>query len=177
MKRPMLGLWTAAAGLAAVLLLGQLPGWEQGLQERRRAVAAMAPRSPLLLSDDNLPDAFTALRFREKLTGVGWDHSILTVDLTLRDPAAAEAEYLWEDLSTLIRFSFADTGNVRQLLYRVYAEERGRRQLMLYGDSRREDWRDGEAAGLRAPDAASLPRFRGKIRMSLTPAGEKWLRI
>jgi hypothetical protein len=163
------------AGIAAILVLGRLSVLEPQVQEHRKSAAVSAPERQQTLSDDNLADAIAGLRMNHRITRVGWDHSILTLDLTLRDGAGG-AESLWRDMAVLIRFSFGEAANVHQTLVRVYRDTDGRRTLLFYGDPRREDWTDARIEVLRPPEAGADEPFRRLIRLSVTPSGERWLR-
>ncbi|MDB4867053.1 MAG: hypothetical protein JWR03_1386 [Cohnella sp.] len=164
--------FTITAGIAAILILGRLPALERGTQELRAKMAIAAPQQ--MLSDDNLADAMVGLQLQERLTRVGWDHSILTIDLTLRAEAGT-GQAIAHDLTELIRFAFGDAGNVRQLLFRVYRQTGGSRALLLYGDGRREDWRRAELASLLSSESLLNEQFSQKLRLVKTAAGERWL--
>jgi len=173
---PQIKIWAAAVsvGLVAILLLGKLSMLEDGMQTLRQDIAVAAHPGRLELTDDNLPDAVVSLHLHLRVTRVGWDHRMLMIDLLLpqgeRGPAA-----VWQDLASIIRFSFGDAGNVCQTLVRVYrAADNGGRTLMFYCDPRREDWSDGIAA-LQAPERGSGEDFRQRIGLSATPAGNRWL--
>jgi hypothetical protein len=164
---------TVFAGLVAVIILGRLPGLERDTQARRVQTAVSAPL--YMLSDDNLTDAMVTLRFRQRLTRVGWDHSILTVDLTVR-PQTRSAEPLWHDVAELTRFSFGEAGNVRQLLVRVYQETGGRRVLLLYGDGHRQDWTGKGLLSMPIFTDYSNDEFLRTFGLVTTVAGDRWLR-
>jgi hypothetical protein len=166
----------AALAVALVALLGQLPAWEQRAQERRQATAVFTPVAVERLTNDNLVDAMVAVPLQQRLTRVGWDHAILSVDLTLRSPEAAPKD-LWKDTAALLRFSFAQVTGVKQLLLRVFQSAGdGQRTLLGYADSRVADWSVPELAALKPPDGWPDAAWRSKLRLVLTPAGERWLR-
>jgi len=173
---PQFKIWIAAAafGLAAILLLGRLADFEQSGQAGHRDTAA-APLKLVSLTDDNLPDAIAALRLKLRATRVGWDHQRLTIDL-LMPGAERQPEAVWHDLASILRFSFGETGNVRQTLVRIYREaDNGRRVLMFYGDPGRAEWPQERIAELKAPERVSADALRRRIGLSATPAGDKWL--
>ncbi|TJY44351.1 hypothetical protein E5161_02920 [Cohnella pontilimi] len=161
------------AGMIAILVLGRLPLWEHAAQELRAKTAMSVPRH--MLSDDNLADAMAGLRLQERLTRVEWDHSILTVDLTLRSDKG-NGQGALRDLTSLIRFTFLEAGNVRQLLFRVYRENGDQRLLLFYGNGRRDEWTRDELSSLQPPNFVDDEAFGGKLRLAVTPAGERWLR-
>jgi hypothetical protein len=168
--------WTAymiLAGITAILVLGRLPLLEHAAQQLRVKTAMTVPSQ--ILSDDNLADAMAGLRLQERLTRVVWDHSILTADLTLRSENGS-AQGVVRDLTSLIRFSYGEAGNVRQLLFRVYMEKGGKRLLLFYGDSRREDWTSEELASMQPSISAADEAFGRKLRLIKTAAGERWFR-
>lgn len=171
--------WMAAlmaAGAASVLILGRLPMLETQMKEGR-AAAVSARHAPVILSDDNLVDALGTLRLHHRLKRVGWDHSILAVDILLTDrPDAPSA--MAEDLAAFLRFSFEETENVRQALIRVYRPAGGRMELLLYGDPRREDWAMAQKIPqATAPDGAGWRGLLEAYRLKATAAGERWLQV
>lgn len=164
-----------AFGVACILVLGAIPALDARLQQLRLETAASAPLRPSVLSDDNIPDAIAGLHLRHRIAKVSWDHSMLTLDLKIREERSA-ATALWEDMVALIRFSFGTTGNVQQLLVSVYRETGGRNVLLFYGDPRRSEWTKETLAALETPAGGEETSFRRKISLSSTPSGERWLR-
>lgn len=164
-----------ALGLASILVLGRLPMLDPHVQELRRETAVTAPYRPLALSDDNLADAAAGFALQSRLIRIGWDHSILTVDLALRQ-GADRPEDLWGDIVFLLRFAFAEAGNVRQVLIRVYRDPDERKTLLFYGDPRRENWTADRLNGLRLPDPGTNGTMLEELSLKATPAGERWLR-
>lgn len=172
---PHLRLYAASIvlGLLAMIILGRLPMLEPHVQQLRKSAAGAAPHRSFLLSDENLVDAIAGVRLQHRLIRVGWEHAILNLDLALRDTASPED--LQQDIAELLRFAFLDTGNVRQVLIRVYRDADDRSALLLYGDLRREDgnWKRLDAV-LRPGEAEPGPP--GALPLKATPAGERWLR-
>jgi hypothetical protein len=165
-----------AAGGFCVLILGRMPMLETQMSSLR-AAAVSADYPPVSLSDDNLVDAVGSIRLHHRLAHVGWDHSILAMDIMLRqgqhDPLG-----LAEDISALLRFSFDGTENVRQALIRVYRAADGRKELLFYGDLRREYWaKAGETQPEAASESAMLRSLLVRYRFSATAAGERWLQL
>lgn len=156
-------------GLAAVILLGQVPSMDQGMQQRRQEVAVFEPVRVDALSDDNLVDALIGLPLRERLRRVSWDHSILTIDLKESDSSE-----VWEDTRGLIMFSFDEMDNVRQLLIRVFSVNEGDPALLMAAETKTSDWTRKDLSRLR--DAAGIDdtAITGKIRVFVTPAGRHW---
>lgn len=172
--------WMAAlmaAGMLSILVLGRLPLMEPQLKELRRTAAVTAPYRPMILSDNNLVDAIAALRLHHRLSRVGWDHSILTLDITLRDNGEA-VPGLWKDIASVLRFSFEETGNVHQTLIRVYRLSADhRRVLLLYGDPRREDWIRDRMGGYEASGNGETREMLKHYGLAATPDGERWLEV
>ncbi len=167
----------AAAGLVSIFVLGRMPLLEPQLQELRRTAAVSAPYRPITLSDDNLVDAVAALRLHHRLTRVGWDHSILTLDITLRENGNAVAG-LQRDIASVLRFSFEETDNVHQTLIRVYRSTADRRrELLFYGDPRREELANARATGISAEGSGELRQLLEVYRLAATPAGKRWLEV
>ncbi|MBB6735761.1 hypothetical protein [Cohnella zeiphila] len=162
-----------AAGLAVVVLLGQLPRLAERSQAGREASAAFTPLRVEKLTEDRVADAFAALPLEERLLRVGWDHSILSVDLSIDRSSGAPA-VVWRDSAKLVRLSFGQLSNVRRLLLRVYAAEDGTRTLLLSGDTTAEDWKSLEE--LNAGESGTSPAWSGKLNPEWTPIGERWNR-
>jgi len=163
-----------AAGGLCVLILGRLAMPDAPLTERRAAALSVQAR-PMTLSDENLVDAIAALSFHHRISRVGWDHSMLGADMMLRGGGGA-AGALADDLMALISFSFEETANVRQVLIRVYRPAGGGKELLFYGDPRRENWNEARKAALKA--AVQGGDWRGLMEacgLKATPAGERWL--
>ncbi|MBW5446643.1 hypothetical protein GE107_11280 [Cohnella sp. CFH 77786] len=166
------------AALAAMLALGRLPAAEPRVQELREAAAVSVPEGGMTISDDNLADAVASLRLNHRITKVGWDHSILTIDLTLRNGVRGD-DSLWSDMAGLLRFAFGETGNVHRTLIRVYLETNGRKTLLFYGAPSRDEWtgkRLERLERLARPQAGAEAAFAGAAGLSVTPAGERWIR-
>ncbi|WP_123040804.1 hypothetical protein [Cohnella candidum] len=170
-----LTLATALAGIAAILALGSLQTLEPKVRELRQAAEVTAPQVRGILSDDNLADAVASLTLNHRIGKVGWDHSILTLDLTLKENAGGAAS-LWRDMAEVLRFSFLDAVNVRQTLVRVYRQTEGRRVLLFYGDPRREEWPRSRLENAVEPKRLTEEAFRSGIGLTSTPAGARWLR-
>lgn len=173
MPRAKISVVAVAIGLAAILLLGRMADLEPGLQQLRQDAFAMAPRHSAL-TVANLPDVMTALQLQHRLIGVDWELAKLTVDLAIRSDLQ-DAASLWRDLAALLRLSFQDLDNVQQLLFRVYLIEGGVRTLCFYGDPRKTDWSDHNQTLLTATEFIAADEFRKRIRLSVTPAGKRWL--
>ncbi|RED60450.1 hypothetical protein [Cohnella lupini] len=165
--------WSALiiVGSIIVLLLSQLPLFEQGLQHRRQAVAAFQFDKSKWLTDDNLVDAMSKLHLRERIAKVGWDHAILTVDLL-----GSEPDLVREDMGRLIVFAYTEVGNVKQVLIRVYSGDADRRRLLLSAETRKSEWTEKELServwtSMLLQDDEKTPN----IRLSLTPSGKRWI--
>ncbi len=156
-------------GVAAVLLLSRLPSLDQGLQQRREAVSVFQPSKAKLLTDDNLVDSLSGLPFRDQLMKVGWDHSILTVDLLGTVP-----DEMWEDMGRLIVFSYSEVHNVRQVLIRVFKGRGEDRRLLLAAETRKSDWTEKELSSLQPLSLMVDPDAASKIRLSVTSSGKRW---
>jgi hypothetical protein len=167
--------WPLLAGIAAVLLLGQLPGLERGMQERRQTLAVLRPERLTTISDESLVSALSGLPLRERLRRAGWDHAIVSVDLAVQDERTTPA-VIWRDIQSLIRLSFADADNVGQLLVRVFREDGSGRSLLFAADSRKADWAKTQLLQALQPDATTLRDWQAKLRLVETPNGRRWLR-
>ncbi|WP_052476369.1 hypothetical protein [Cohnella kolymensis] len=156
-------------GLAAIILLGQVPFIDQGIKHKRQETAVFDPVRVEALSDDNLVDALIGLPLRERLRRVSWDHSILTIDLKETD-----SSQVWTDTRDLILFSFHETDNVRQLLLRVFGGKDGNPALLMAAETKFFDWTPKELSRLKAAAGFHDSAITGKIRIAITPAGRRW---
>ncbi|MFC5467775.1 hypothetical protein ACFPPD_03525 [Cohnella suwonensis] len=159
-----------AAGLIVVLSLSALPSVDLKLEQRRQAVAVFQPGGGKWLTDDNLVDEMAALPLRGRLAKVGWDHAILTVDLT----GASQGD-VWADMAQLVSFACADTRNVKQLLVRIFASKAGGRTLMMAAETRKSDWSAEALADPLLSAKLADPDGREIIRLSVTTSGKRWL--
>lgn len=158
------------AGILIVVLLGQLPFMEEGLQQRRSAVAVFQPANARELTDGNLVDAMAKLPLQVELMRVGWDHSILTIDLLGTQP-----DEVWRDMEQLILFSYSEVNNVRQVLIRIFKNRGEERTLLMAADTRKSEWTEMELAELRPSVFLIDPEFTSKIRLTTTPEGRRWI--
>ncbi|MBB6674147.1 hypothetical protein [Cohnella nanjingensis] len=163
-----------AVSALTIVLLERLPALERHAQPNRSSAAVFAPLRVERLSNETLVDAMVAMPLAERLTRVGWDRGILTVDLALSSSGAAPKD-LWKDTAELVRMSFANVSNVRQLLLRFYLETNEARTLLASADSRAADWPDGLAAAVKGDPDGRRPDWAVNLRLDWTPAGERWL--
>jgi hypothetical protein len=157
-------------GIIVVVLLGQLPFMDRGLQQRRQAVAVFQPSKEKTLTDDNLVDAMANLPLRDQLMKVSWDHAILTVDLLGTQP-----DEVWKDMEQLILYSYAEVHNVRQVLIRVFKVRAENRTLLLAAETRKSECTEKELSELQPSAFLMDSEFISKIRLSITPSGQRWI--
>lgn len=158
-------------GIAAIVGLGQLSALDDASQHRRAVSAVFEPMHAKMLRDDNLIDEMAELSARVRLLRVRWDHGILAVDL-----AASVPSDLWLDAKSLITFAFKDKNNVGQLLIRVFNGNNEDHTLLSSIETLKSDWTDKQLDRLRATDLELDPGIASRIRMTVTPAGERWKR-
>lgn len=172
MPIPYLRAWCLllVAAIVAVVLLGKLLFMDQISQQRRQAVAVFQPAKEKVLTDDNLVDRMVMLPLQVDLMKVGWDHSILTVDLLGTQP-----DEVWEAMEQLIVFSYSEVHNVRQVLIRIFKNKGEDRTLLVAAESRKSEWTDKELVELRRSVFMIDPDFTSKIRLTITPAGRRWI--
>lgn len=165
-----------ACGFAAVVLLGQLPRWDKNTGERRQeATSVFTPRQVEKLSDDRIVDAFISLPLEPRLSRVGWDHDILSVDLSYG--SGDNERQLWSDAADLVRLSFGQLSNVRELLIRAFAEEGdGKKTLLFSAVTRASDWQSLSLTDVQAPDDGTVPKWSSRLDPSWTASGERWRR-
>lgn len=159
-----------AAAILIVLLVGQLPHLDQGLEQRRHAISVFQPMKAKVLTDYNLVDMMVNIPLQAELMKVGWDHSILTVDLLGTQPDAA-----WNDMEQLVLFSFSEVQNVRQVLIRIFKNRGDDRMLLMAAETRKNEWMEKELAELRPSVFLIDPDFTSKIRLTITPTGKRWI--
>lgn len=164
--------WCAlsAAGVIAIVLLAQLSMLEERLHVRRDAAAVFNTAREDVLRDDSLVSEMSALSEEMRLLRVRWDHGILAVDL-----AAAAPSDLWLNAASIMGFAFKDKSNVGQLLLRFYHVNDQERTLLSSIETRRADWTEQALSRLRPTDLTPNAANE-RIRLTLTPAGERWLR-
>ncbi|WP_276351630.1 hypothetical protein [Cohnella caldifontis] len=166
--------FSAIFGLAAIFALGALSALEPQVRARHAAAVTAAYRQ-WTLAEDNLADALGGIPLHHRLTRVGWDHAMLSVDLQVREKAAGP-EALWADAAAIIRFSFADAGNVSRVLIRVYGGAESRRTLLFYGDPGKAEWPADRLEKLRSLSSWAGGEAAERLSLAATPAGERWLR-
>ncbi|MBO9597087.1 MAG: hypothetical protein J7559_04590 [Cohnella sp.] len=159
-------------GIAAIASLGRLSALDDAMRHRRAASAAVfEPVHAKMLRDDNLIDEMADLSARVRLLRVRWDHGILAVDL-----AASAPSDLWLDAKSLITFAFRDKNNVGQLLIRVFNGNNEDHVLLSSIETLKSDWTDKQLDRLRPTDLELDPEVASRLRMTVTPAGERWKR-
>lgn len=160
-----------AIGAVAIVGLGRLSSLDEAMQQRRGASAVFEQVHAKMLRDDNLADEMASLSASVRLLRVRWDHGILAVDLAASVPAD-----LWLDAKSLIVFAFKDKNNVGQLLIREFNGNNEDHTLLSSIETLRGDWTDKQLDRLRPTDLELDPGVASRIRMTVTPAGERWRR-
>jgi hypothetical protein len=158
-------------GIIAIVGLGRMSLLDETLKQQRAASVVFEPVRAKMLRDDNLVDEMANLSSRVRLQRVKWDHGILAVDL-----AATAPSDLWLDAKSLITFAFKDKNNVGQLLIRVFNGNNEEHALLSSIETQRSDWTDKQLNRLRPTDLELDPGVAERIRMTVTPAGERWKR-
>jgi uncharacterized protein YfaA (DUF2138 family) len=157
-------------GIVAVFMLSRLPFIEESVQQRRNAVVVFQPKQTNRLTDDTLVDRVSKLQLRNQIVKVGWDHSILTIDLLGYDP-----DKVWADMGQLIIFSYEKVNNVKQVLIRAFADKGDQRILLLAAETRRSDWSDKELTEISQNDFRLNHDLESNLRFSITPSGKRWI--
>lgn len=166
-----------ASGFVVVVLLGQLPRLDGRADERRQTAASVfTPRQTARLSDDRVVDAFVSLPLEPRLSRVGWDHGILSVDLAIG--SGGTGRQLWSDVADLVRLSFGQLSNVRELLIRAFAEEGdGKKTLLFSAVTRASDWQSLTLTDVQATENGAAPKWSSQLDSAWTVAGERWRRF
>lgn len=160
-----------ATGLLAVVSLAWLSELDGAMKQRRSAAAVFEPANAAALRDDNLVGEMADLSESMRLLRVRWDHGILAVDM-----AASAPSELWIDAAAIVSFAFKDKNNVGQVLIRVFHGNKDERALLSSIETRRTDWTEKALSGMRPTDLEFDAGARDRVRMTVTPAGERWLR-
>ncbi|UNK20513.1 hypothetical protein MNQ98_11070 [Paenibacillus sp. N3/727] len=138
---PVLGLWIPALVTALFLLLLSVVHSVSGAEERR-SVSAFKPEDVhTSLSDANLVDSLSSLPLALRIGKADWDNGTLSVDLKIMEELKS-VRTVYNDLASIISFSFEDKQNVKQLYLRFVAIDpwTGARYLMLAANVRRNEW-------------------------------------
>ncbi|AJY77175.1 hypothetical protein [Paenibacillus beijingensis] len=118
----MLAAWAAA--LAAVLLLGLLPFKQtdgNGSGAAVREMMVFNPEAEGRMNNRNLVDLLTGLELSQRMTRVGWNNAVLSVDLVV--PAEGGYSDDWfRDVNKLVHLAFRQVDNVSRLLVRCSSE-------------------------------------------------------
>ncbi|MFD0670421.1 hypothetical protein [Cohnella sp. GCM10027633] len=160
-----------ASGLIAVVLLARLSAIDETMKQRRAAAFVFEPANAGMLRDDNLVNEMASLSADMRLLRVRWDHGILAVDL-----AASAPSDFWMNAAAIVTFAFKDKNNVGQVLIRAFDGNNDERALLSSIETRRTDWTEKELSRLRPTDLELDDAARSRVRMTITPAGERWLR-
>jgi len=160
----------AVVGIIVVILLSQLSSIDHGLQQRRQAVTVFQPNPMKLLTDDILVDTLSKLPIHDRIVKVGWDHSILSVDLLGLIP-----DNVWADIGQLIVYAYSDVHNVKQVLIRVFADKGDTRLLLLAAEPRKGEWTESELSELKQSILRPESELNSLSRISITPAGKRWI--
>lgn len=126
--------------VAIVLAVAALPRLESRLAYGRQNVPVFTNMPETHLDQNNLVDTMTQLPLTLPISKVEWDDSILAVDLKYAS-AGVNPDVIYENMAEMIRFSFTQTSNVKQLLLRfVITDERTKaKRLLLAVDARRSE--------------------------------------
>ncbi|QJD82416.1 hypothetical protein [Cohnella herbarum] len=157
-------------GIVAVFMLSRLPFFEESVRQRKNAVVVFQPKQTNMLTDDTLVDRVSKLQLSNQILKVGWDHSILTIDLLGYDP-----EKVWVDMGQLIIFSYEKVHNVKQVLIRAFADKGDQRILLLAAETRRSDWSDKELTEISHNEFRLHSNLESNLRLSITPSGKRWI--
>ncbi|WEK55688.1 MAG: hypothetical protein P0Y55_06490 [Candidatus Cohnella colombiensis] len=158
-------------GAIAIVVMSQL--YRSHLeQERSRYSAAVFKINRLhIVTDDTLVDLMVTFQCRERLARVTWDHSILAVDLMETSLTTS-----WVDVHELITVAFSQKNNVEQVLIRLFNGNNEAEPLLLAIETRKDDWKSNELNQLTPTALEQNPVYFGKLRVSTTPIGQRWLK-
>lgn len=125
----------------AFILLGLLMGLHSQARYKVGAVPAAVPYHSRELSDAGLVDSLMSLPLNLQISRADYEEGALTLDIKLSD-ATKTASVVYEDIASIMSYSFEGTDNVSQLYLRVVAIDRwgGKRYMLLASNMNREAW-------------------------------------
>lgn len=142
----------------ACVLLALLMGVQSQARYKVGAVTAAIPYHTRELNDAGLVDALTGLPLHLKISRADYDNGALTLDIKLNDQSDTVTD-VYEDVASIMSFSFEGTDNVQQLYLRVIAIDRwgGKRYLLLASNMNREIWDSRYAEALTQLENGEMP--------------------
>ncbi|WP_379129176.1 hypothetical protein [Paenibacillus sp. sgz500958] len=163
--------WVGAVLLlsaASAVVLPRLADLDSVMRQGPGVVETFRGDKSRTLNENNLVDLLGALPFTLTIDNVGWNNSVLSLDLRVTSNDL-EPQQIYKDMALAISFAFQDTTNVNQLLLRIIAEDKwiGSRRMLLAGDIRRTEWTLHSLQDLETTGDVMLPdRLRIGFRIS-----------
>ncbi|MGG4104229.1 hypothetical protein AAXB25_09860 [Paenibacillus lautus] len=142
----------------AFIILVLLMGLQSQARYKVGAVTAAIPYHSRELSDAGLVDSLKNLPLHLKISRADYDEGALTLDIKLSDPAETAAE-VYEDIASIMSFTFEGTDNVQQLYLRVVAIDRwgGKRYMLLASNMSKDTWNSRYAEALTQLENGDVP--------------------
>lgn len=154
-----------------VILMGQ-----QTSMFDRAAVTAANPYHSRELNDDVLVDSLMMIPLHLKIGRADYEEGTLTLDIRLHDESASAAADIYEDIASILSFTFEGTDNVQQLYLRVVAMDRwsGKRYLLLASHMTRAAWDSRFVEFLTELEDESIsPELAATLNMTFTNLWQK----
>ncbi|GAB6929958.1 hypothetical protein JCM10914A_39410 [Paenibacillus sp. JCM 10914] len=139
------------------------------------AVTAAMPYHQKELNDDVLVDALMSLPLHLTISRADYDNGELTLDIKLNDVSNQTRE-VYEDVATIMSYSFEGTDNVQQLFLRVVAIDRwgGKRYMLLASSLSRAEWNSASAEALSELSGSDVPpSLAAELHLTLTKLWHK----
>lgn len=134
------GLWVPT--LITVISLVLLSGIHTvSSAEERGSISVFVPHNAAGLSDENLVDGLVALPLVLRISHADWERGSLYLDLKItEEPLSIETVY--QDLATILEFSFENKDNVNQVYLRFEAVDpwSKSRYLVLAANMKKNEW-------------------------------------
>ncbi|ANA82034.1 hypothetical protein PVOR_13504 [Paenibacillus vortex V453] len=142
----------------ACMILALLISVQSQTRYKVGAVTAAIPYHSRELNDAGLVDALMELPLHLRISRADYDDGALTLDIKLNDQSDTVTD-VYEDVASVMSFSFEGTDNVQQLYLRVIAIDRwgGKRYMLLASNMSRETWDPRYAEALTQLENGDMP--------------------
>lgn len=160
----------------SLTMLALLTGLKPQMLDKAGVITAALPYHSRELSDDGLVDSLMSIPLHLKISRADYEESVLTLDIKLHDDKEIAATDVYEDIASILSFSFEGTDNVQQLYLRVVAIDRwsGKRYLLLASNMTRQAWDAKDADSLNElEDGEFPPELASSLNLTFTNLWQK----